>query len=517
MNRPKTNSRRRALACALLAALSTGPAFAASTAYLSKTSGLVQWKKSGSADWDNVSNVPQDLDVQDSVRTGSRAQATLMFGDGSRIELGPNASFQLEAAEQGKSGIKLNFGWIKAFVQHIGNRKFQVRTPNAVCSVRGTEFRVEVDNGGRTTVDLYKGLLGVEDRRGQQVLLHPNERLQIDLRGIGRPSASPSRAQIQKSQFHNIMQREMALDMSKAEVLASAAREIKLAEFQQGKALIDAFGKRVRLEEYIIRPQPDQFKLVVLNERQSRFDYFYYLGTFNTTLPSDLRLALSQLGGTVGAPPTWWLTSFEKGSSNTQDSLVEKGTGGHPVDINHTADPSEQVNFLFNPQTDSFQNVTGQNMYVTLFDNYGLYINGGLKYGWTGNNIQTYTRGLGAISPVSASNNDPITGAALAAPVSDPVTNSTFPDPNSLHQVVYQSFQDGSYIQFDNFIISDQGKTATPAQFAASLSGVSFSQGILNWNYEQVITASEFQGRKIDLVIEPKIIVQSGLLGSVSQ
>lgn len=508
MNRPFSR-RSRAAALALSWALLLIPSrlLAASGAYLSKAAGVVQLKRSGSADWDMVKDLPQDMQVSDSVRTGARAQATLMFADGSRIELGPNASFMLEDANAGKSSVKLNFGWLKAFVQKLGTRRFQVRTPTAVCSVRGTEFRVEVENGGRTTVDLYKGLLGVEDRRGQQVLLHPNERLQVDLRGISRSATTvPSHSQIEKSKFHAIMQREMTLDMSKAEVLASAAREIKLAEFQQGKALIDVFGNRVRLEEYVIRPQPNQFKLVVLNERKDSFNYFYYLGTFNTNLPADIRLALNQLGGTVGTAPTWWLTGFETGRSNTKDSIVELARGGHPVDVNHNADPADDVAFFFDATKNSFVNVAGQNVFLTLFDKYGFYINGGLKYGWTGSNIQSYNT-----DKTLASTNDPITGALL--PVAVPAVHTvstTFPDPNQIHQVIYESYSDGTFTKWDNFIIDDNGQIASPGSFTQS--GATYQQRVLNFNYEQVITASEFQGRKIDLVVEPKILVQAGLL-----
>jgi len=35
---------------------------------------------------------------------------------------------------------------------------------------------------------------------------------------------------------------------------------------------------------------------------------------------------------------------------------------------------------------------------------------------------------------------------------------------------------------------------------------------LLDFNFEQVITASEFGGRKIDLVVEPRILIQSGLM-----
>ena len=206
--------------------------------------------------------------------------------------------------------------------------------------MRGTEFGVQVLSGGRTVVDLYKGLLGVEDRRGQQVLLHPNERLQVDLRGLGTPNALPSQRAQERNRFHSLMQREMALDMSKQQVMAAAVNEIKAAEFQQGKSLIDVFGKRVRLEEYIVRPQPDQFKLVVLNSRQDSFNYFYYLGTFNTTLPTDLTAALRGSTAPSGAAPTYWLTAFETGAPTRRTPSSRRPTAATRSTSTTTASPA---------------------------------------------------------------------------------------------------------------------------------------------------------------------------------
>jgi hypothetical protein len=484
----------------------------AAGAYLSKAAGVVQVKRAGAGDWDMVKSIPLDLVPADSVRTGTRAQATLSFADGSRIELGPNSSFMLEDASDGKSSIKLGFGWLKAFVTKVNKRRFQVKTPTAVCSVRGTEFRVEVDRGGRTTVDLYRGLLGVEDNRGNQVLLHPNERLQVDLRGVGSPATVPSQSQIQQSNFQTVMRKEMVLDMSKQQVLDAAAREIKLAEFQQGKALIDVFGNRVRVEQYIVRPAANQFKLVVLNDRLNSFNYFYYLGTFNTTLPTDLRVALSQVSGTVGSAPTFWLTSFETGRSNTIDSLIEVGTGGHPVDVNNNLDGADNVTFFFDSSKNQFINVAGQSVFKTHFDNYGLYVNGGLKYGWTGNNIQTYSFGVGG--PTLALNNDPITGALLAQPLAGRVgvPNVATPNKNELHEIVYDSYADGTFIQYDNYIIDDEGKIATPGDFAGVSAGSDFTNRLMQFNFQQVITASEFKGRTIDIVVAPRILIESKLI-----
>lgn len=475
-------------------------------AHLSKASGIVQWRSAISTQWAVVKTLPHDVAEGDTVRTGARASASLAFDDGSRVDLAANANFTLEETGAQRSSLKLNFGRLKAFVQKIASRRFEVRTPTAVCSVRGTEFQVDVENSGRTTVNLYAGLLGVEDNKGQQVLLHPNERVSVDIRGLDVKAMVPGAAQTQSAQFHALMQREMSLDMSKEEVQAAAAREIKLAEYQQGKALMDAFGQRVRLEEYIIRPQPDQFKLVVLNERSSRFDYFYYLGTFNAALPTDLSVALRQLSGSVGTAPDYYLTAFETGRSNTKDSMVEMAQGGHPVDVNNNGDASDDVKLFFDSSKNSFTDVAGQSVYQTLFDRYGFYINGNLKYGWTGGNLQSYAQAASAASA------DPITGAALAAALPARSVSVTFPDADQIHQIIYESYSDGTFTQWDNYIINDAGRIATISDFQSARSGASYKERLLDFNYEQVITASEFGGRKIDLVVEPKILVQSGLI-----
>lgn len=473
---------------------------------LTALSGIAQKRGANDKNWGIIPGVPFVLAVGDSLRTGYGAKATVTFDDGSRIELADNSSFTIPKTDSLESGGILNIGKLKAFVNKMLERRFVIRTPTAVCSVRGTEFQVQVFSGGRTVVDLYKGLLGVEDNRGQQLLLHPRERVDVDKNGLGRAALVPTPTQQQRSQLHNVMRREMGFDMSKEAVQAAAAKEIQLAEYQQGKSLIDVFGQRVRLEEYIVRPQSNQFKLVALNERASRFDYFFYLGIFNKDLPADLSVALRQLPGGVDTAPEYFLTGFATGRSNTQDSMVEGGLGGHLVDVNHNNSAADDVAFIYNGDSNQFEDVAGRNVFRTIFDNYGFYINGKLKYGWTGNNAQSY-------ADVAASvNSDPLTGAALGFVLPARSVSTTFPDPGSVRQVIYESYSDGTFIQWDNYIINDEGRVASMAEFQGGTTGVSYMQKILNFNYQQVITASEFNGRKIDLVIEPRILIQSGLI-----
>jgi hypothetical protein len=467
--------------------------------------------------WESVTSTPFPLANGATVRTAAQGHAILTFTDGSRVELAGNTSFTLEEAEDANYVLGLSLGRLKAFVAHIASRSFKVRTPTAVCAVRGTEFMVDVKGDGSTNVELYKGLLAVDDQHGRQVLLHPGENSRVDMHGLAGSSKPPTRKEMARARLRAALKREMGFDMSRRQIEAAAARELKLADYQQGKTALNVKGQLVRIEEYIVRPNPNEFKLVVLNNSKAQgFNYFYYDGVFNTTLPTDLSLALSQLPGTMGAPPSYYLTSFQSARSNTIDSIVEIANGGHPVNVNNNSsnDPTEAVTSYFNPTLNAYVPVpAGTAFYKTLFDNDGFYVDGNLKSGWTGSGIQTYSSGYGLLGPTLATTNDPITGAALAAPL--PLfggQTSTFPNANQIHQVIYDSYGDGTFIQWDNFITNDQGQIATPGQFSAPSSGASYTQQLLNFNYEQVVTASEFGGRTIDLLVAPKILVQSGLV-----
>ena len=61
-----------------------------------------------------------------------------------------------------------------------------LRTPTAVCSVRGTEFGVDVDGTGDTHVQMFGGLLAVSDKSGNEVLIKDRESVDVTKDGLGR-------------------------------------------------------------------------------------------------------------------------------------------------------------------------------------------------------------------------------------------------------------------------------------------------------------------------------------------
>jgi hypothetical protein len=488
---------------------------------ITSAEGKVLFLKSGSYTWAQIST-GQVLAPGDQLKTATGARATVTFDDASRIDLSPGSAFTLKEASPSASGMELKLGSLRAWISKSLNRRFQVRTPTAVCSVRGTEFGVDVDGTGDTHVQMFGGLLAVSDKTGNEVLVKDKQSVDVTRDGLGRVSDASPREERGASDAKLTAKREVDLRMSKEEVQAAAADEAKLSEYQEGKALIDVNGNRVRVEEYIVRPAADQFKLVVLNERDSRFDYFFYHGTFNQALPSDMSVALRQLSGCIGTACTYFLTGYRTGRSNTIDNMLEVASGGHPVDVNNDGVAGDAVTAAYDPKTASFISldipnlggVGNQPFFQTLYNNYNLSFNGVTHHSWTpsaaglarpGGNIAN-TAGDVTYTDVTTVKYENL--GECAAP------NCTYTENGIFHDVIYADDPTGLiWEKYDSYVISDQGKIAKTSDFAsAGFSGAAFKQTLLGWNFETIVTASEFGGRSIDLVVEPKIFIRSGLI-----
>ncbi len=498
--------RAAGLACVLMLSAVSAQAVA-----ITRTEGKVLFLKAGSYTWAQVSS-GQVLGTGDQLKTATGARATVTFDDGSRVDLNPGSAFTLKESSPQASEMQLKLGSLRAWISKSLNRRFQVKTPTAVCSVRGTEFQIDVAPGGETNVQMFGGLLAVADTKGDEILLKDQQNVQVTAAGLGAVGdARPAETGPADDDASRTAKREVDLRMSKEEVQAAAAEESKLAEFQEGKALIDVNGNRVRLEEYIVRPAADQFKLVVLNERADRFDYFFYHGTFNQALPTDMSTALRMLPGCLDTACPYFLTSYRTGRSNTIDAMLETASNGHMVDINNNAVGAvDDVTAAYDPATAQFTTVaTGRPFFTTLFDNYNLTFNGVSHQSWAGAAITNMENGQ-AGAPVFTN----VTTVQQSPACAPPDCTYSEISEGIFHDVVYSADGTGAiWEKYDSYVISNEGKVARTADFAAAgFSGTSFKTALLNWNFQTIVTASEFNGRKIDLVVEPRIFIQSGLI-----
>ena len=503
-------TKRTALAVFLVSAVLC--AQDASAVAISQATGKVLFLKNGSYTWAQIS-AGQVLGTGDQLKTAGDATATVTFDDGSTVSLNPGSAFTMQESSASGSSLQLKLGSLRAWISKSLNRRFQVRTPTAVCSVRGTEFSVEVGAGGDTRVQMFNGLLAVSDNNKNEVLLKDTQGVEVTAAGLGTVTDSRSSSDQQtaasSSDDKRAAKREVGLQMSKEEVQSAAAEEAKLAEYQSGKVMIDVNGNRVRLEQYIVRPAADQFKLVILNEREDRFDYFFYHGTFNTVLPTDISVALRQLPGCIGAACQYFMTGYRTGRSNTIDNMLEVTGGGHQIDVNANGDPADDVTAAYDPVTDTFVPVAGA-FFQTLYDQYSLTFNGVAHESWNepnGTNVPNY------LAATLTTEYRPLT-LQTAPGCAPPDCTYNEVSEGIYHDVVYLSDAGNTmWEKYDSYVISDEGKIARTSDFAGiGMTGSAFKQQLLNWNFQTIVTASEFQGRKIDLVVEPKLFIQSGLI-----
>lgn len=455
----------------------------ASAAYVFNSRGWVEYKKEGSSTWKRISSRSRVIIKEgDRIRTKRASTVQIYMDDGSKIQLSPRSSFKLNTENKKETSLGLFFGRIRSWVKKR-TKRFEVRTPSAVCAVRGTDFTVAADAYGNTRVEVYSGGVMTGDASGRMVLVKAGEMVKVSVgKGLGKIENNPNPPASMSSAIGDaklLAKRELYNEISKESVLKAAQMELQSAEYKLRKVAIDAYGNRVRMEEYVIRPQADQFKYVVLNSRDNRFDFGKMIFTFNKDLPKDLSLATENMIGFTGdAAPQWYLTDMNSVMSNTQDKVTEDATGGTMVEAS--------------------------SRWSLIFDTYKFYaagpdeadLNGGLgKWIWTKND---YNIDTGAIASASY-----LGTTGLVNTVSGDV----------FHKIQKNQFDDvyRTWIQAEDFLLFDDGRIASYGDFSFGL-GETMDSVTDQLNFERIYTSSLFGGRKIDMLYSAKFLKNVGLL-----
>ena len=123
------------------------------------------------------------LYVGSTVRTGADARAVITLFEGSTVELEPASDITIEEAttRRGSTIVQLaqSLGRSWHVVTHLttADSRYEVKTPAATASVRGTAFEVAVDDGlagPTTTVTTTEGRVATTDTgRAAEVLVTP--------------------------------------------------------------------------------------------------------------------------------------------------------------------------------------------------------------------------------------------------------------------------------------------------------------------------------------------------------
>lgn len=110
-----------------------------------------------------------ELELGDRITTGTDGKAVILLPDGSQVNLDSSTSVTLkELLETGNLRMTLDLGRlyfrVKSKLDALKPRnKFEIHTPVAVTSPRGTEFTLEVSEDGATTLIVLEGAADFSD------------------------------------------------------------------------------------------------------------------------------------------------------------------------------------------------------------------------------------------------------------------------------------------------------------------------------------------------------------------
>ena len=113
--------------------------------------------------WEEA-NPPQKIVSGTWIRTGSSASVALVLPNKTQTRIAKNSELLLKSKEK-KSQVKLKLGklWSKTNKKPV---ELKINAPNAVASIRGTEWGVEVDQNGESSLAVMEGEIELASSSG---------------------------------------------------------------------------------------------------------------------------------------------------------------------------------------------------------------------------------------------------------------------------------------------------------------------------------------------------------------
>lgn len=149
--------------------------------------GQGQTRAAGVLPW-SVAALAQQLGAGADVRTLALSSAALLLADRTQIRMSANAQVRLCESQPERTLLELAVGrlWTRT---KKSPATLQLQTPAALAVVRGTDWDVEVDAAGRTTLTVLSGQVELSNALGR-VELGPAEQ------GIAEPGKAPTKRQL---------------------------------------------------------------------------------------------------------------------------------------------------------------------------------------------------------------------------------------------------------------------------------------------------------------------------------
>jgi ferric-dicitrate binding protein FerR (iron transport regulator) len=263
--------------------------------------GSVEVKADRDAEW---ASAEKNVEIKEggAVRTGADGAAVVLMPNKSKVWMRENSGLEIEQRKTLASRLSLLFGKMKVRVPHLMRKeRFEVRTPAAVCAVRGTEFTVDATPEGAMDIKVLYGEVKlnftVPPVKGKAEIHIPQGQF-LSLAEKGKPAKQSLLTKEQeyralenwnpgldpRERMAEIIEKENSRAQIKefAKVTNGAEQQVKAfintakeSDLEAGRTLNDIHGNLVRVEQRLIRPGPQTLQFFNIVKRPSYADYSY--------------------------------------------------------------------------------------------------------------------------------------------------------------------------------------------------------------------------------------------------
>lgn len=171
--RPNRSSISLALVSIVLAVIgalpSPGPSAAAGEAACGKLASVqndVETRPAATGAW-GASRLDQPLFASDRIRTGASSRAAILYSDQTLHRINEKSEVEIQAPEAGNPGVLKVLSGQHYFSTRRPKDYGRVETPTVTAAIRGTEFVVEVADGGTTTITMIEGAIDASNQFGE--------------------------------------------------------------------------------------------------------------------------------------------------------------------------------------------------------------------------------------------------------------------------------------------------------------------------------------------------------------
>jgi tetratricopeptide (TPR) repeat protein len=209
---------------------------------------VVETKAADPGDW-TPATLQQALHALDRIRTGPGSRAAILYSDQTLQRLNEKSEVEVQPPSAGTPGILRVISGTAYFSSRSPKEYNRIETPTVTAAIRGTEFVVEVGDGGVTTITMIEGVVDASNAQGSLTVTSGEQAyVESGKAPVKRIVVRPRDAVAWSLYYPRVMgvgdENQLKKMGADGESLARAAEMLSSGQVDQARPLIEDVRKR---------------------------------------------------------------------------------------------------------------------------------------------------------------------------------------------------------------------------------------------------------------------------------